>query len=324
MSLTSDPPLLKQEKTFGYILGGLALAAGGVGFYFLLPFLLTMAFGALQLAIIGGSLYAAWMVFTSDLVRTHGAKIFRMMVRRTSRIFMSYDPIGALQDHVIYLRQCLGKFDQKRNQLSGIIESVKEQIEKSRREYTEAMRLAKKAQDMSDVQTLNLEGRKAKRRKDTVERLEKIFERLSTVLKTLHKLREHSQFLILDTEDEVNEMMIRHGAMNAAGAALEEALKVIEGDPEMQAMYKDTMRALEESVRERVGLIEMVMTNADGLIGGIDVKNATINEQILHDLEAWDSRSNELLLRPDKERASSEAPKSALREALSKSTQKTL
>lgn len=300
MNPNSDPPLLKQEKAFGNLALALGGVGGAVGLYFALPFLLTLAWGVTQLAVLGSVLFVLFYLFTSDLVRTHGAKIFRMSVRKTSRIFMAYDPIGALQDHVLYLRASLGKFDEKRNTLSGIIENMKTQIARASEEYAQSMRLANKAREMEDVSTLRLEGNKARRRKETVERLTTILDRLVSVLKTLHKLREQANFLILDTEDEVNELVTRSSAMHAAGTALEEALKILEGDPEMAAMYKDTVRTLEENVRERVGLIEMVMSNADGLIGGIDVKNATVNDQILRDLEAWDLNAETIGLRPEK------------------------
>lgn len=292
----TDPPLLKQEKAFGNLLLALGGVGGIVALYFALPYLIAVAWGTLQLATVGGLLFIMYYLATSDLIRTHGAKVFRMMVRKTSRVFISYDPVGALQDHIIYLRECLGKFDQKRNTLAGIIENIQRQIENSSKEYETAMQMAMKSKEVGDAQQLNLQGRKAKRKKETVEALTKMLNRLSSVLSTLVKLRSEAQYLILDTEDEVNEMVIRHGAMTAAGTALEEALKIIEGDPEMSAMFKDTMSAMELDIRERVGMIEMVMTNADGLIGGIDVKNATINEQTLRELESW----SDMRLRSDK------------------------
>lgn len=321
----SDPPLLKQEKAFGTAIKVAAGVGAAIGLYFLMPYLLTLAFGVTQLAIVGVGLYAAWMLFTSDLLATVGAKMFRMTVRKMFRVFMSYDPVGALQDHIVYLRQCLGKFDEKRNSLAGIIENVKKQEEMSTKEYEVAMSMASKARDLGDVQQLNLQGRKAKRRKDTVENLRKMLSRLVPVLETLTKLRSEAQFMILDTEDEVNEMVVRHSSMTAAGMAMEEALKIIEGDPEMSAMFKDTMAQMELDIREKVGLIEMVMSNADGLIGGIDVKNATINEQVLRDLESW----NGVALRSDKARSTESVvpatdTQSALRAAMGKTTQKIL
>jgi len=292
--------LKKPEKIAGTIAVAGVAAGAGYGLYKLMPFLVTMTWGVLQIAV-ALTLSAILLYIVMDKqTRAVFGRGYRLMIRGIWRAVMKYDPIGNLKEHIVLMKEKAAQMDENRGVLAGQVTALKRQIDQNEREKQEALAKAKVARDQKAEDVVTYQGRLAGRREASNVKFTKLLGTLETSARILAKMRKNLGFLIQDTEDEVEQITREFMATKAAGAAAENAMEIINGDPRMREMYAETMEYLEQEVADRVGKFNMMFEDSQGLMQSIDIQNAMYKESALKQLEAWEAKSDEFLLNPSK------------------------
>jgi hypothetical protein len=137
----------------------------------------------------------------------------------------------------------------------------------------------------------------AERRRESFEYLDGQLQQLIKVETVLGKLAQEAQDVIEDCEDELGQLNLRDKASAAASGALRSALDIL-GDNDMSDQQREAVALVEERVGRRLAEIDMAMDKTTGLIGGIDVKNATVNKQALAAVLEYESRTKEPRAKP--------------------------
>ncbi len=296
--------LKKPEKIAGAVVGTGVAVGAGYGLYKVLPALVSMSWGLLQIAMALALTGAVLYVVMDKQTRTLAARAYRLLIRGLWRTLMKYDPIGNLQEHISYMEKKLVSMDEQRAALHGQVVGLRREIDKNEQERVGALKRAQAAKSQPGAEeVLTLEANKAGRRERTNAKLTQLLGTVETCDRILTKMRRNAAFLIDDTKDEVDQITREFLATKAAGAAAENAMEIINGDPEMKRMYQDTMSYLESEVADRVGKFEMIINDSEGFIKSIDIQNAVYKQSALETLEAWEKKSDQLLLNPDKPRA---------------------
>lgn len=293
----SQPLFLEpREKTVGTILQIIAAIFGVGVLWWALPFLTALVWSTAFL--LGGLAIAGILLFliTDKKTRSVARQIYYLGIRTVLRKVWGWNPITTLRVYIEALRERLELFDEHRTQFEGVTKNLGNTIDKVEREKAEFTEKADAAHRTGDKQAFADYHRQLERRKKVLERLGALYAKLTRISEMLTKMRTRSESLIRDTEDEVNMKILEFNAASAASGAIENALDLIEGDPELKAMFQSSAESLEAQLAPRLGLIQLMLDDSQGIIKSIDFDKAVEDNRALVAFENWESRLDELTL----------------------------
>lgn len=278
--MSDDIKLRPVDKVVGGVLTAGVLAGGGALLWWALPFLLPLLAGTLALVVGGGALLAIMYIASDPSSRGLLARAYRLMVAKAGLALIRYDPIGALRDHIVQLRQRAEEFLQHRTTLKGIVRNLVETLAGLKREMDDLLSQASTAREMGDTDQMSKLAAKAERRRESYEYLDGQRGQLVKVEEVLGKLAKEAGDVIEDCEDELSQLTLRDKASAAASGALRSAMDIL-GDTDLLSQHREAVAVIEERVGRRLAEIDMAMDKTTGLISGLDVKNATVDKKAL-------------------------------------------
>lgn len=302
-TLIKNIKLSNKEKIAGGVLTVGLAGLGIYGIFLAMPILLTVTWGIAQIVAVLAAVGALLFVVTDKQTRTLFGRLYRLLIRKMWYAVMKYDPIAQLEEHILLMRKKFQEMGEQRKVLHGQAVGLRRQIEKNEQERIAALRLVRAAKGTPDAESvLAGEGARAGRRELTNRKLSVLLEKVETCDRVLTKMHKNLGFLIEDTKDQVDLVRSEFIATKAAGAAAENAMEIINGDPETKKMFEDTMSHIESEVADRLGRFEMMMMDSDSFVKSIDLTNSMYKQSALDALEAWEKKSDQLLLDPGKKR----------------------
>lgn len=309
-----DVVLTTAEKIAGgIILGGIGLGLA-YGLTFVLPMLIALEWNMLQLgigaAVIGG---LAYMALDKD-VHFLFSRGYRLMIRKIRRNIFTWDPIGNLELNIQHMEKREREMGANRQALQTQITGLERRIETMKGEMEDALGQMQNAQQNGQRVNVNPNASTAEddeenqatraanaygRREASVERLTKMLTTLQSTAKTLKRIHNGVKFLIEDTKDEVMVARTELLASTAAGDAADNAMQIINGDPQLKQAYREAMQIIDDKVADRLGAVEMAVNDSKGFLSTVDGKNSKYNKSALKALQAWDKNTEKLRLNPD-------------------------
>ena len=262
-----------EGTTAKLILGALGLVLAGVSYVLLLPFILSVVWGTIQLAIGGAILGALWFAFNSE--RVHSLAFFAVssISRAITSLFVNIDPVGILKDFVKDLQN-------KRKTVTEAIKSmtiVRQKAETMKREAEKDMNQFLKLADVC-TDDIQLEGLTTKigRRQATMENAQNNIAFASDTLEALKRIDGVIGYHIDNAEDEMkqlasdNEMaLITIAATHAANSALGDNDKL-----DIKNMAADVIR---DRVAKATGEVEDLLNKTRSVQGEIDLNKLALS-----------------------------------------------
>ena len=308
MPETSKPWITRPEGKVGTVFLIMALAAGGGALlYFwglILPFLIGVVTNTIQLAALCGVLALMAVVVFDPRWRNLAVYGYKSVMRGLTGLFIEIDPIGILKTYVTSLRSRLEEMDQSISNLSGQIRKLKEQISSNEQKRVHSLQVMQQAQQrvkddatatgMKNVFTL--QARQAGRLEKSNLTLQGLLDKMEGMLKVLKKYREASALLIEDINGEVEVKSAERAALLAGYNAFSKAKKIMAGGGDEKELFDMTMEKLADDYGMKMGEIENFMDMSKGFIDGVDLDKGVFEAQGLAQLEAWEKKSDSLLL----------------------------
>jgi hypothetical protein len=291
--LADEQPKDVKLRPVDKVIGGVVTAGGVAGLaatvWAFLPLILALFASTIAL-IVGGVIVVGLLFAVSDAsLRGVVGRAYRLAVHNLGLMIVRHDPIGALRDHINQLRERAKQFIEHRTTLKGIVNGLRETVKKLGEERDNLLAQASTAREMGDERVMTRAAKAADRRLETYEYLDGQLQQLIKVEDVLGKLAQQAQDIIEDCEDELSQLNLRDKASAAASGALRSALDIL-GDNDMNDQQREAVAIVEERVGRRLAEIDIAMDKTTGLIGGIDVKNATVNKQALAAVLEYEKR----------------------------------
>ena len=308
MPETSKPWTSRPEGKFGTAVLIAALAAGGISLlYFwglILPWLIGVVTNTIELVALCGVLVAMGIVVFDPRWRNLAVYGYKSIMRAITGAFIEIDPIGILKNYVVSLRKRLDEMDQSIGNLSGQIRKLKEQINSNEQKRVHSLQVMQQAQQrvkddasatgMKNVFTL--QSRQAGRLATSNLTLQGLLDKMEGMLKVLRKYRDASSLLIEDINGEVEVKSAERAALLAGYNAFSKAKKIMAGGGDEKELFDMTMEKLADDYGMKMGEIENFMDMSKGFIDGVDLDKGVFEAQGLAQLEAWEKKSDSLLL----------------------------
>lgn len=302
MSTTAPAPkgeikLSGGQKAAGV---GLMLAAGALalgGLYMALPFLLAMTWGLLQLGVGIGLLCLLFIVATDKTIHRIVGRLYKTMIWKVWWKLMTYDPIAQLKASIAEMETSHASMRTKREAFRGKITSLEQAQEVNETERRKSIKLINAVKDQNDAQALRVqqtEGRKAGRRQGQNEQYEKTLKVLRKADARLTEIYENAGMLIEDTKDQVDMAARNFVTMNGLGSLTDDAMAIINGDPEAKRMFNETIEFMNNEAADNLGKFQTMLTDTQGFIDSVNVQKAVYRQDAFEAVEAWGKESKNL------------------------------
>lgn len=299
MEMTSLKPKTfweRPEGNTGMVFAAIGVIGGGILLYKLLPYLLTLTWGLLELTLTGLAVAALLYIAFDPRARNLLFFGYKSVMRFLTGIFITLDPIGIIKNYVQTLKDNLAKINRQISNVKGQIVMLKNQIAENKKQIKQNFQTVESAGDDSRF-ALNkkLAMRSAGRLNDSTKTLEDMQVKLEGLYRVLNKTYEAADFLIRDIEDDIKVKERERNAILASHSAIRAAMKIIKPEDDKKAMFDAALEFMAEDIGSKVGDIEHFMEISEGFMNGVDLQNGVFEQQGWELLEQWEKQDSPLL-----------------------------
>lgn len=289
----------KPEGTTGMLF----LAAGGLGLFLAMPailgfmgMLLTLLGQTIAITVMGSFLAAFLYIVTNKKFLTLCKYMFKSSMRWITGMFIEIDPIGIMKGYIDSLKEKREVLKEKKSQLSGEIRKCKESIASSTKDYANAMNSAASAKKDNRTNLITLHTRNAGRLETFVAKLNTTLKKMEVLYGALNKYDEVTGIVIEDLASEIKIREQERKMILASSGAMKAAMSILSGGGDERELFDQAMEYVVEDYGKKLGEIEDFMSDTKIIIDGIDLQNAVWEETALKRLEAWENKTNSILL----------------------------
>ena len=225
-------------------------------------------------------------------------------MRALTGFVIEIDPIGILKNYVEDMRKNRASMDGQIGNLRGHIQNLSGIIATNEANRVKSLKMAGQAQKQGLAPAFQLNARKAGRLEQSNMTLQTLLDKMTGLDKLLNKLRDTTDIMVQDMEDEVQVKEQERKALLAGYGAFASALKVMKGDPDKRELFNQAMEYLAEDYSQKVGQIEDFMRTSQGFIQTVDLENGVFEQDALDKLDKQlDMKAEQMLLAPIEKRA---------------------
>ena len=124
----------KPEGTTGMLFAAAGIVGGGLLLYKLLPYLITLTWGILELTVAGLATAALLYIVFDPRARNLLFFGYKSIMRFLTGIFITIDPIGIIKNYVETLKDNLAKINKQIANVKGQIVMLKNQIAENKKQ----------------------------------------------------------------------------------------------------------------------------------------------------------------------------------------------
>lgn len=284
----------KPEGSAGMIFTGVALLGGGYLLYRYLPLIINI----LENTLYAGCLFAivGFLIFLvmNERTRTLMSYMFQGAMRKITSVFVAVDPIGILKTYIKDLRDSMSDMEKQIQNLRGQMKILHNTIEKNEKCKLSALRKAQSIQGKNQSEFL-VQSRQAGRLQKSNVSLIELYKKMELLYKVLSKMRETSEVLLRDMQNEVDIQVQQYQMSKTAYSVLGQAMKIIKGEGAGRELYDEAMDRMEQEYGQKMGEIEHFMEISKSFIDGVDLQNQAYEEKAMQMLQEWEQKGGTLL-----------------------------
>lgn len=267
------------------------MLAAGMLWNQILPFLIAAANNTLYLAGMLMALAAVIYIALDAKTRNLVWYMYKSVMRWITGIFVRIDPISILKSYLEDLKANLVKLSRQIGSLRGQMRQLKGLMDGNTAEIQKNMTIAEQAKKKNDEKNLTLAARKAARLQDANAKYEELYKRMDVLNRILTKMYENSEFVLEDTQDQIQVKEQEYLAIKSGHSAIQSAMSILSGDPDKKELFELAMEELADDVGNKVGEMERFMDTSRNLMDTIDLQNGVFAEDGLQMLEQWEKES---------------------------------
>jgi|SRR5271166_580384 len=288
MTDTQQPKsyLKRPEGAFGVTLLLLLGAAGLVGLYVLLPFLVVILTNLLYAGLLAGALGVMSLPLIDKQLRTTIWVYYKTFTRWLLGKAIELDPIGILRNRAEDMREKSGSFEEQIDNLTGHCNGIRHQIEKNKQGAEEALGLAQQAKGRKELQGVFLiQSRQYDRLIASNKQLQELLDRMQRILTMLKKMKQVTDTLCEDMEQTVKVQSEQRKMLLAGYGAYKAAQSLIAGEADQREMFDMAMEKLADEYNVKMAAIENFAESTQGLMQGFDLNNEAAAAKMMARIE---------------------------------------
>ena len=287
-----------RPEAYGAMLVLLIMVATGVYFWSLiLPFLIGLFVDTLHLCYLGVMLAVIGYLLFAKRPRL----VFRVLIRKLTSIFVSVYPIEIIEDKLQQMKKKKAAFDNQVGLVDGAIQKLQRVMQHNQSDYNTGMRNAAQAhkmatstQDAEEAHQLDLQtqlmARKAERRKTANLSYADLLTKLQGLYKNLKRFSTNIDYLIQDTQDDVDQKKTEYETTQTAFGAFSLAMQVMKGSATEEDIYDQAFAQIENTVSSQLGMMDHMQDLSENFMRGMDIQNGAVDEQALNELSAFETK----------------------------------
>lgn len=294
----------KPEGKTGMVVAAGAAVGGGLLLYKALPYIIVLMQNTIYACLLAFGALIVTSPIWSTKVRILLGYMFRNAMRALTGFVIEIDPIGILKNYVEDMRKNRASMDGQIGNLRGHIQELSGIIATNEANRAKSLKMAGQAQKQGLAPAFQLNARRAGRLEQSNMTLQTLLNKMTGLDKLLNKLRDTTDIMVQDMEDEVQVKEQERKALLAGYGAFTSALKVMKGDPDKRELFNQAMEYLAEDYSQKVGQIEDFMRTSQGFIQTVDLQNGVIEQDAIDALDKQlDQKAEQMLLAPIEKRA---------------------
>lgn len=222
---------------------------------------------------------------------------YKTICRKITEFFVRLDPLSVMDRYVDLLkikRENLNKtivvLSGKKTNLQRQISTLEETIETNKREGSAAIKL-------NDQRAASSAGSKIATDAQTVKMFQPILNRMEANLKFLSELSENWKYSIETLTYTIDRKRQEYIMLKETAKALNQAKEFANGDTEAAQLYQMSVKALEDSVTQKIASIEQFEKDSKDVMASINIQKQVRTDEGMKTLEDY-IKSNELKM-PD-------------------------
>jgi HPt (histidine-containing phosphotransfer) domain-containing protein len=254
--------------------------------------------------VLGGMVaLASLVVFTALNPKVHAliGYAFKLVMRKLTGWIVEIDPIGIMRIYIEDLKKRMNVIDDRLNNLSGQIRSLKETIKKNAQAADTALTTFKGATEGGKKVLAMTQAKQVDRLSKTNMRYDDVLKKMEFLKIMLGKYREAAEATILDLQNEVDVQEVERKSMLAAYGAMTAVRDILNGGGDKRELFDQAMEFAVNDYGMKIGEIENFMDTSQSFLEGLDLSDATANSEALARLQEWENKADSLLLGNAKE-----------------------
>jgi hypothetical protein len=268
------------------ITGMLFIAAGLVGFYYLLPYLITFVENTLYLA--GMCAFAglvSWLIIANKEALWYLFKSLSFgFTKLTIGWAIAIDSVSIAKVYIASLRKKKDNVEGQIDKLGGAIKKLNSDIAENNKgiktslaEAEQARKLGEKGDTKYQMTALKL-AKEANYMKQSNDELVPVVNSMGVMFDILKKVYDVSEFIIDDKEKEISIMEKKYKAINIGLSALRSAQSII-GYDEKKGIYEQYMETMKDDMANKLSEMDKIINMANPLINRMDLKESVNTEE---------------------------------------------
>lgn len=273
------------KQTSGKVLGiGLLGALGLVVYSYILPWLNTIVWGTIELAV-GISIAAVLLYILLSpkfwkrmkiILDTFGEIIFRGFIEMNPFTIMELQLNKAEEDRE-ELKEQAEKLKAQEDKLRTSLAEEKESYEESQEKVKILQQKIQRLADPNDYETpLELEAaaNDLNNSRDYIEKITPIYNDISRLVQFADKAYTKSGYSLKSARNTVKKQRATYEAVTAGSNAMKKALRAFSGDPEINKAASIALEALKKDISGKVGAIKNSIQLTSQLMNERDLNDA--------------------------------------------------
>lgn len=293
-----------DKKFWTRLVGGIILLGlGGFAAY-----LAMLALPFLLLGVTNGIILGAELLFVAAVIRLALDRRFRLFIStgysvgiyNLTKRLVTIDPIAIMRLNIRKLNKYKENMDEQIEKLRGQMKILQRKIEGNSAAAQDDLNLAKAADKRSETGVKSVKLNNVARLEKSNQKLNNVYVTMEKLYRTLVKMSQTAALLIEDTTNDVNCKEDEYKSINAASSAFQSAMSIIKGNPDEKAIMDMANQELADNFGMKMGEIENFMEVSSSFLKGMDIQNGVMNDRGLEIFEAWEKKSDSLLLGNEK------------------------
>lgn len=274
------------------------IGIGAVLFYFwgqIVPFVKdTMQNTALALAY---GIPSAIVLGALVLYPTFWWMQYKNIVHWFMSLLIKMDPLSFMERYVDILREKLANLNKIKVQLKGRLVESERRLTNLSHDIADNLKKGAAAKKLGDLDTASLCGERARGAKESMDLFTPNHERLKKSTDFLDILSKNWGMSIIKLSEQVARKREEFTVLRDQAKALNQAEAFLSGDTPEGRIYQESLKALEESVTQKIAYINDFEDRSKDILAGIKVENQMQHDEGLSMLDSY--MQNGTLLLPD-------------------------
>lgn len=261
----------RPEGIFG---GVVALGLTVTVLHFILPFLLAVVWGTIELAVATGIGFALFLAITNKTLRNRVGYLWTYAMKQILGVVMTLDPFLIAEDYIEDMKEQREMINKKAEEVLQQKIKLEGKISEKERNITKLVTKAKAAKANNMLEDLAIIADEIELTKQYVEHLAPLRNNLTRLDEHLTKIYKASGRTIQQAETQLSLKKDLYQTATKAKNAMDATMRFIKGDPEKKMALEMSAEFLKDDIALKLASIKRSLSESDVYMRSIDLDNA--------------------------------------------------